>query len=135
MYAIISGARPRERSDRSRFLLIGKKASSYRGAYRVPFYLKLVCPSDCLSACVKFVVFTDCESCTRPISTNPASMEASGYGLTRGTCFVVRHLGVVAVAGLLWISLCVLGGAIFFVVLFLFSILFLSSNAHGLLQV
>ena len=129
MHAIINEARPKERSDRSRFLPIGKKASSYRGAYRVPFYLKL------LSVCVTFVVFTDCESCTRPISTNPASMEAGEYGLTRGTCFVVRHLEVVAVAGLLWISLCVLGGAIFFVVLFLFSILFFSSNAHGLLQV
>ena len=26
--------------------------------------------------CVIFVVFTDCESCTRPISTHPGSMEA-----------------------------------------------------------
>ena len=41
--------------------------------------------------CVTFVVFTDCESCTRPISTNPRSMEASEYGLTRGTCFVARR--------------------------------------------
>ena len=32
-------ARPRERSDRGRFLLLGKKTSAYRGAYRVP----LVC--------------------------------------------------------------------------------------------
>ena len=31
-------ARPRERSDRGRFLPIGKKASSYRGAYRVPLF-------------------------------------------------------------------------------------------------
>ena len=29
-------ARPRERSDRGRFLPLGKKTSSYRGAYRVP---------------------------------------------------------------------------------------------------
>ena len=40
--------------------------------------------------------------------------EAGEYGLTRGTCFVARRLEVVAVAGLLWISLCVLGGAGFF---------------------
>ena len=61
---------------------------------------------------VKFVVFTDCESCTRPISTNnPGSMEAGEYGLTRGTCFVARRLEMVAVAGLLWISWCVLGAA------------------------
>ena len=33
------------------------------------------------------VVFTVCESCTRPISTNPGSMEACEYWLTRGTCF------------------------------------------------
>ena len=31
-------ARPRERSDRGRFLPIGKKASSYRGAYRVSLF-------------------------------------------------------------------------------------------------
>ena len=40
-------------------------------------------------------------------------MEASEYRLTRGTCFVARRLEVVAVAGLLWISRCVLGGANF----------------------
>ena len=45
-------------------------------------------------------------------------MEAGEYGLTRGTCFVACRLEVVAVAGLLWISWCVLGGAIFFVFLF-----------------
>ena len=54
-----------------------------------------------VGACVTFVVFTDCESCTGPISTNPGSMEAGEYGLTRGTCFVARRLEVVAVAGLL----------------------------------
>ena len=38
-------------------------------------------------------------------------MEAGEDGLTRGTCFVARRLEVVAVAGLLWISWCVLGAA------------------------
>ena len=38
-------------------------------------------------------------------------MEAGEYGLTGGTCFVARRLEVVAVAGLLWISWCVLGAA------------------------
>ena len=38
-------------------------------------------------------------------------MRAGEYGLTRGTCFVARRLVVVAVAGLLWISWCVLGAA------------------------
>ena len=66
-----------------------------------------------MCVCVTFVVFTDCESCTKPISTNAGSMEAGEYGLTRGTCFVARRLEVVAVAGLLWISWCVLGGAEF----------------------
>ena len=102
---------------------LGQKASSYRGAYRVPLFY-LVRPSVCLCLCVTFDVFTDCESCTRPISTNPASMEAGEYGLTRGTCFVAlaRRLELVAVAGLLWLSWCVLGGAHFFV--FLFFVLF-----------
>ena len=45
-------------------------------------------------------------------------MEAGKYGLTRGTCFVTRRLEVVQVAGLLRISLCVLGGAGLFVFFF-----------------
>ena len=48
-------------------------------------------------------------------STNPVSMEAGEYGLTRGTWVFARRLEVVAVAGLLWIQWCVLGGADFFV--------------------
>ena len=52
----------------------------------------------------KILVFTDCEICARPISTNPGSVETGEYGLTRGTCFVARRLEVIAVAGLLWIS-------------------------------
>ena len=65
-----------------------------------------------LSVCVlTFVVSADCESCTGPIPTNPGSMEAGEYGLTRGTCFVASCLEVVAVAELLWISWCVLGAA------------------------
>ena len=66
--------------------------------------------------CATFVVFTNCESCTRPISTNPGSMEAGEYGLPRGTCFVARRLEVVAVVGLMWISWRVFGGAGFFLV-------------------
>ena len=57
-------------------------------------------------------------------------MEAGEYGLTRGMCFVARHLEMVAVTGLLWISWCLLGrrdfGRFF---------RFFSSSAHGLLQV
>ena len=68
--------------------------------------------------CVTFVVFTDYESCRRPISTNSRSMEARAYGLTRGTCFLAWRLELDAVAGLLWISWCVLGGADFFSVFF-----------------
>ena len=85
-----------------------------------------------VSVCVTFVVFTDHESCTRPISTNSRSMEAGEYGLTRGTCFLACRLELDAVAGLMWISWCVLGRADFFSVFFL---PIFSSNAHGLLQV
>ena len=45
-------ARPKERSDRGRFVPIGKKDSSYRGVYRVPLFNWSVCPSVCLSVCV-----------------------------------------------------------------------------------
>ena len=69
--------------------------------------------SVCACVTLNFVVFTDCESCTRRISTNPASTEAGEYGLTRGTWFFARRLEVVAVAGLLWLSRCVLGGVDF----------------------
>ena len=61
-----------------------------------------------------------CENCVRPIPTNQGSMEAGVYGRTRGTCFVARRLEVVAVAGLLWISLCVLCAAGFRVIVFRF---------------
>ena len=50
-------------------------------------------------------------------------MEAGEYELTRRTCFVARRLEVVAVAGLLWISWCVLGAADFFA-FFLFFLFF-----------
>ena len=61
----------------------------------------------------------------------PGSTEASEYGVTRGTCFVARRLEVVAVAGPLLISWCVLGRADFSRCFFS---LFFSSNAHGLLH-
>ena len=77
--------------------------------------------------CATFVACTDCESCTRPISTNPASMEADEYGLTRGTCFITCRLEAVVVGGLLWLSWCVFGGADCFV--FFFCCCFISSNA------
>ena len=80
------------------------------------------CPAVCV--CVTFAVFTDCESRTTQISTNPGSMEASKDGLTHGTCFVARGLEVVAFAGLLRISWCVLGAARFFRVYFGFFFFF-----------
>ena len=76
-----------------------------------------------LSACVTFVVLLIARAVhTRPIFINPGSMEAGKYGLTRGTGFVGCRLKVVAVAGLLWISWCVLGATGFrvFVLRFFF---------------
>ena len=92
-----------------------------------------VCVS--VSVCITFVIFTDCESCTRQISTNSGSMEAGEYGITRKTCLVARRLGLVAVAGLLWISWYVFGAAGFFFLCFCFLDFFFSRNAQGLLQV
>ena len=97
---------------------IGEKKPLHTGVRTGCHYL--ISLSVCLSVCVcvAFVVFNDCESCTKPISTNSASMEAGQYGLRRGTCFVARRPEVVAVAGLLWISWCVLGGGVDFSVFF-----------------
>ena len=64
--------------------------------------------------CVTVVVFIDWESCARPISTNPGSMEAGEHGLTHGTWFFARHLEAVAVAWRMWFSWCVFGGESFF---------------------
>ena len=50
------------------------------------------------------------------MTTNTASMEAAEYGLTCGTCFVACRVEVVAVAGPLRISWCVLDAVGFFFV-------------------
>ena len=75
----------------------------------------------------------------RLISTNPGSMEeARECGLPRGTCFVARHLELVAVAGRLWISWVCFGWGGFFPFFFFrfyLVVVRISSNAHGLLQV
>ena len=127
IYLYISNkARPMERSDRGYSLPIGNKISSYRFFLPIDkkplhtgvrtgchFLISLNRPPVCV--CETFVVFTDCESCTMPISKIPKSMEAAGYGLTHGACFVARRPEVVAIAGLLWISWCFLGGVDFFV--------------------
>ena len=78
-----------------------------------------------------FTVFAHRESCKRPILTNPGSPESSEYGLTRETCFVVRRLEVVAVAGMLWIH------GVFWVRRDFDNCFFVPffSNKHGLLQV
>ena len=68
-----------------------------RVRFRVPLFRSFVG----LHVCVTFVVFTDCECCTRAISTHPSFMQMGKYGLTRGTWFVARRLEMVAVAGLL----------------------------------
>ena len=103
-------ARPRERSDRGHFLPLRVKSffimrpffAYIRKSLFIPGYVQgaimsLVYVS--VSVCVTFVVFTHCESCSGPMFTNPGSMEAGECGLTRGTCFAVRRLELVAVAG------------------------------------
>ena len=81
----------------------------------------LISPSVCQCVYVASVVFIDCESCSRPISTNPGSMAAGEGGRTSGTWFISRRLEVGTVAVLLWISWCALGAAgfrVFFRVFF-----------------
>ena len=60
--------------------------------------------------CIRDSRFTDCVSRTRPISTNPGSMESGDCGRTRGTHFVARCGELVVVAELMWVSWCVFGG-------------------------
>ena len=55
----------------------------------------LVCLCVCQCVC-NIRRFTDCESCTRPIFTNPGSVEAGEFRLTRGTCFANRWDEMVA---------------------------------------
>ena len=55
---------------------------------------------------------------------------AFAYGLTRGTCFVERRLEIVAVAGLLWISWCVLDAEVYFCVFF-FRFVFFFERTHS----
>ena len=53
-------------------------------------------------------------------SSDRVAVRASGLGhYEHGTCFVARRLELVAVAGLPWISWCVLGGTGFFCLSFL----------------
>ena len=73
----------------------------------------------CVSVTFVFF-FSDCESWTSSISTNPGFIEAGEYGLTRGTRFIARRLEMVAVARLPWTSWCVLSAAGFRLFLFLF---------------
>ena len=88
----------------------------------------------CVRVCdIEFVVFIDCESCARPIPTNPACMEAGEHGLTHGTWSFVRRFEVVSVAGLMWVSWCAFGGGGFF--RFFYPSFSFPSNAHGFLQV
>ena len=84
-----------------------------------------------MAVCVTFVFFTDCEGCTRPISTNPGSMKAGEYGLTRGTCGRMPSRGGRDRRAAVDFVVCFGCGGIYFVFFF---VLF-SSNARGLLQV
>ena len=71
---------------------------------------RLVCLSGCV--CVTFVFFTDCESCAvRGLFPQPGIYGSGGVWANAWDVFVARCLEVVAVAGLLWISWCVLDAA------------------------
>ena len=90
--------------------------------------------SLCLSVCETFVVFTDCESCTRPIAINPGSVEAREYGLTHRACVVARPFrGGRDRRAAVDFVVCVWARRFFF--LYMCVDFFSSSIAHGLLQV
>ena len=58
---------------------IGQKSLFIPGCVQGAIF-KLVCLCMCMC---NIVFFTGCEICTRPISTNPGSMDAGEYGLKR----------------------------------------------------
>ena len=60
--------------------------------------------SSCLSVCVLCNIrrLTDCERCTRPVSTNPGSMEACEYGLTTSRRWS-RSTGCCGFSGVFWV--------------------------------
>ena len=68
-------------NDNEAFLPKGKKKPLHTGV-RTGCLIQVVGP--CVCVCVSFVVFTDCESCTRPISSNSGSMEAGECGRSVG---------------------------------------------------
>ena len=79
-------------------LLAKNPLHTWRGAFRLPLYIYSSFVSGTI--CVFFRIIIDYESCTWPISTNPACKDAGELGLTRGTRFVGR-LELAAVAVLL----------------------------------
>ena len=64
------------------FFLKGKKTFSSLSIPRCAqgSIIQLACLSVLCMCNIQFVVFTDYESCTRPISTSPGCMEAGEYG-------------------------------------------------------
>ena len=71
-----------------------------------------------LPCLVYLSISTNCESCTRPISTNSRSMGEDEYMLAGRMCLIARRFEMVVFAGLLWILWCGLGAAGFFVFFF-----------------
>ena len=98
-------------------MLTGKRASSWRGAYKLPVLDKTVGVSACLlftalSVNVSyFRIISDCEGCAWTISTNLVSTDSGGLGLPCRNCFVVRSLELVPIAPLLRFRWCVLNAA------------------------
>ena len=66
------------------------------------------CNYEAASCLIYLSTSTDCESCTRPNSTNPGSMEGGECGLTRGTCCAVsswsRSPGGCGFRGVFWVG-------------------------------
>ena len=77
---------------------------------------------------VTFVVFPDCENCTRPILTTPGSIETCDHWLTCVACYVARLQGFRGRWAVVEFVVCC--GCVGFRVYFVFP-----SNGHGLLQV
>lgn len=79
---------------------MAKKVSALRGCAQASIFVfsrsgRLSVVRFCL--CVRRGLI-DCETCTRPIYTNPEPTGARELTLTRGTCYVASRLELVTVA-------------------------------------
>ena len=122
----------RESETTEAFFCIQAKKPLHTGVRTGCHYLFSLSARLSVCVCVTFVVFTNCESCTRPISTKPG-IYGSGRVWANAWDVFRRAASRVCRGHRAAVAFVVCSGVEFFV--FIFFDLFFSPNAHGLLHV